>query len=167
MFQMSRRAALSQMNIAVDLLSSQDGLMDYRFSLITLDIWVRHRGRAHLQRGDARNQQEWDLSQTPPLQALTWRLSCTAVVVGDSPNTARVMSLWTTSQKVWQDAINICSSEGNLRAMQGREVCMLQTWLLFAVSLYSQPLHPDRISGAWSKESEAACRTALGMWEFQ
>lgn len=58
MFQMSRRAALSQMNIAVDLLSSQDGLMDYRFSLITLDIWVRHRGRAHLQRGDARNQQE-------------------------------------------------------------------------------------------------------------
>jgi len=38
MFQMPLGAALSQLSIAVDLLSSQDGLMGYSFSLITLDI---------------------------------------------------------------------------------------------------------------------------------
>lgn len=33
--------------------------------------------------------------------------------------------------------------------------------------LLPAPFHPDRISGAWSEEREAACRSALGMCEFQ
>lgn len=35
--------------------------------------------------------------------------------------------------------------------MQGREVSVLQSWFLFAVSFYSLPLCPDRISSAWSE----------------
>lgn len=44
---------------------------------------------------------------------------------------------------------------------------MLQSCILFAVTLYSQPLHPDRVSGVWSEEREAAWCTALGMCKFQ
>lgn len=51
MFKMALRAALSQLNIAVDLLSSPGGLMGYSFSLITLDIWVRDSGRAAFAKG--------------------------------------------------------------------------------------------------------------------
>lgn len=98
-----------------------------------------------------KNQQELNLFQTPPLQDLTWRLSSTKVVVTDSLNVICIMSLWNLIQKVWQDAINIHGSEGNLWAMQGREVSVLKSWLLFAVSFYSLPLCPDRISSAWSE----------------
>lgn len=119
-------------------------------------------GVQHLQRGDARNQQEWSLSQSPPNPYVEAFLHKSVV----SPGIAFVMSLWTPIQKVWWDAINIHGSERNLWTMQGREVCMLQSWLLFAVTLYSQRLHPDRVSGVCIEEREAAHRTALGMCKF-
>lgn len=98
-----------------------------------------------------KNQQELNLFQTPSLQGLAWRLTCTKAVASDSPSVICIMSLWNLIQKVWQDAINIHGSEGNLWAMQGREVSVLRSWLLFAVSFYSLPLCSDRISRAWSE----------------
>lgn len=142
--------------------------MGCSFSLIALHSWVRHSRRAVFAKGMIKETSKNEICPKPHPSPPSSYVEAFLHKSGGLCLSQHCLSCVTLNShpKVCWDALTprvqrqICEQcKGGKRACGSLDFS--------AVSLSSQPLQPDRISGAWSEEREEACRSALGMCEFQ